>query len=149
MDTTQLDRIGLAYFALNDNKRPMHAWGALNSRLPTEEERRVARMSKAVALVTGAINGIVVIDCESLKAGQWCIENLAPTPLQVLTRRGVHLYYRPANGRSSQRMPCRRPAQRHRAADREAESRPVRRRAGRRVGCARRRRLRGRAPVAS
>lgn len=46
------------------------------------------------AIVTGAISGVVVVDCDSPEAEDWAEWNLPPTPMQTKTRRGSHRYFR-------------------------------------------------------
>lgn len=37
---------------------------------------------------------VVVIDCDDAHSVEWCRSFLPPTPLEVRTRKGIHLYYR-------------------------------------------------------
>ena len=46
-----------------------------------------------VGLVTGAVGKIVVVDADSLEALAWAVKNLPATPMQVVTRKGKHLYF--------------------------------------------------------
>ena len=46
------------------------------------------------AIVTGAISGVVVVDCDSPEAEDGAEWNLPPTPMQTKTRRGSHRYFR-------------------------------------------------------
>lgn len=47
-----------------------------------------------LAIVTGAISGIVVIDCDTPAAEVWADAHLPPTPMMTLTSKGTHRYYR-------------------------------------------------------
>lgn len=51
-----------------------------------------------VAIVTGAISGLCVVDADTTEAVTWCEENLPPTPLRVQTGKGMHFYYRHPGG---------------------------------------------------
>lgn len=53
-----------------------------------------------LAIVTGAISGIVVVDCDNEQAMEYAKENGLTSPVAVKTRRGMHYYFRhPNNGR--------------------------------------------------
>ena len=53
-----------------------------------------------LAIVTGAISGIVVVDCDNEQAVQYAQDNGLTSPVTVRTRRGRHYYFRhPNNGR--------------------------------------------------
>lgn len=87
-----------------DTKRPLIKWGDYQERLPTEEEIEEwwGKWPDArIGLITGAISGVVVVDCDNeaalaaaRKAGLW-------SPVRVRTKRGCHLYY--AHPRDGQR----------------------------------------------
>jgi hypothetical protein len=47
-----------------------------------------------LAVITGAISDIVVIDADALTALRWCTAHLPYTPWQTQTARGFHLWYR-------------------------------------------------------
>lgn len=47
-----------------------------------------------LAVVTGAVSGVVVIDADSPKALRWCVRRFPYTPWQTQTGRGFHLWYR-------------------------------------------------------
>jgi hypothetical protein len=50
-----------------------------------------------IALLTGALYGVVVVDADSVEALRWCVLRLPRTPWQVRTAKGWHLYYRTAD----------------------------------------------------
>lgn len=50
--------------------------------------------STNVAIVTGAISDLVVVDCDSEPALHWATRHLPYTPRQVRTAKGYHLSYR-------------------------------------------------------
>ena len=47
-----------------------------------------------IGLVTGAISGIVVVDCDSREAIAWADAHLPPTPWRSRTAKGEHRFYR-------------------------------------------------------
>src|SRR5262249_40098131 len=79
-----------------DGKVPALAWRAYQNRLPTTDEidRWFAREPMNIAVVTGIISDIVVIDADSMDALRWCARHLPYTPWQTRTTRGYHLWYR-------------------------------------------------------
>ncbi len=78
-----------------DGKVPAIAWREYQQRLPTEEEiRRWFARPMNIAIITGAISELVVIDADEPAALRWCTANLPYTPWQTQTSRGFHLFYR-------------------------------------------------------
>ena len=52
-----------------------------------------------MALVTGAVSGIIVLDCDNEKAVQFALKNEMVSPFVVTTARGKHFYFaHPLNG---------------------------------------------------
>ena len=47
-----------------------------------------------IGLVTGAFNGVVVVDCDSFESYTGWLKNRPSTPLRVKSKRGMHFYYR-------------------------------------------------------
>lgn len=84
-----------------DGKVPALAWRAYQTRLPTEREIRAwfgaAEMN--IAVVTGAVSGVVAIDADNREALRWAVRQLPYTPWQTETARGFHLWYRCPEGR--------------------------------------------------
>jgi hypothetical protein len=88
---------------LKDTKAPLVNWTIYQERLPTEKEISdwFRRWPKAnVAIVTGRVSGVAVIDFDSQEAIEWAApEGLLNTAL-VDTARGKHAYFRyPRNGK--------------------------------------------------
>lgn len=77
-------------------KKAAIRWEELQRRRPTEPElkRWFVRPDTPMAIICGAISGIVVVDADSPEAVEWARANLPDTPLKVTTRKGQHLYYR-------------------------------------------------------
>jgi hypothetical protein len=89
-------RPGVSAGEPGDGKVPAIGWRAYQTRLPTETEIRdwfgAAPMNLAV--ITGAISGVVVIDADEPEALRWLVRRLPYTPWQTQTARGFHLWYR-------------------------------------------------------
>lgn len=84
-----------------DGKVPAIPWREYQVRRPTEGEIR-AWFSGApmnLAIVTGAVSGVVVVDADSPDALRWCVRLLPYTPWQTRTAKGWHLYYRHSGAR--------------------------------------------------
>jgi len=47
-----------------------------------------------IGIPTGAVNNLVVVDCDSPEAIQWAERYLDRTPMQTKTGKGLHLWYR-------------------------------------------------------
>ena len=78
-----------------DGKTPAFKWTEYQHRLPTEEEiRRWFSRPCNIAVVTGRISGVVVIDLDSRDAILWARRSLPFTPWQTKTARGFHIWYR-------------------------------------------------------
>lgn len=82
-----------------DTKKPcVETWKEFQTRLPTEDEVGLwcAKWPSAyVALITGALSGIVAVDCDSPEAIQFCRDAGIWSPVRVRTPRGgLHLYFR-------------------------------------------------------
>lgn len=89
-ETTQTDptRIG---------KTPVIGWKEFQAAHPTDDNL-VAWFSNGhrrnIAVLTGAISNLVVIDCDSREAVAWADAYLPPTPWRVRTSKGEHRGYR-------------------------------------------------------
>jgi hypothetical protein len=78
-----------------DGKIPAISWKAFQSRLPRRDEiERWFAVPMNIAVVTGAISGVVVIDADTFEAVRWATKHLPYTPWQTQTARGFHLWYR-------------------------------------------------------
>ena len=78
-----------------DGKTPVIPWKRYQSTRPTDAEL-VAWFStpQNLAIVTGAISDVVVVDVDAGDAAAWVKQHLPNTPWQTLTSKGVHLYFR-------------------------------------------------------
>jgi Bifunctional DNA primase/polymerase, N-terminal len=100
-DALDLRRRGLSVIpvprpdATHDGKRPAIPWKEYQTRLATEDEIRAwFHVEQNIAIVTGAVSGIVVVDLDSEDARRWVWRRLPFTPWQTRTSRGFHLFYR-------------------------------------------------------
>ena len=77
-------------------KRPAIRWLEYQKRLPTEDEVTqwwTQWEDYDIALVTGEVSGVVVVDCDNDNAFKASQEAEMITPIKVKTKRGVHLYF--------------------------------------------------------
>ena len=80
-----------------DDKRPLIEWVASQTTRATmkqfdEWERDFVVFGLGV--VTGAISGVVVLDCDNTEALDYALGAGLDSPLQVATTRGAHLYFK-------------------------------------------------------
>jgi putative DNA primase/helicase len=79
------------------SKRPAIAsWEAYQRRRPTFDEMEAwfgSAQPFNVAVVTGKVSGIFVLDADSEAAVAWANEKLPPCELRVRTANGIHLYF--------------------------------------------------------
>lgn len=87
-------RLGLSVIPMcPEAKKPLIKWKEFQERRPTFSE--IAGWPECnLAIVTGAISGIAVIDCESRADAEWFYLNRSKAHTIVKTRRGFHLYFR-------------------------------------------------------
>lgn len=110
---------GWSVFPLSiGDKRPLAKWKRFQTEYPLEDEiddwedygapRTDADTGAEIgreptfnlSLVTGAISGIVVVDCDNEQAVEFAKAHGLTSPVGVKTRRGMHYYFRhPNNGR--------------------------------------------------
>jgi len=78
------------------SKKPYIPWKRYQQRRPTdgEVEQWFRNWPDArLAVVTGELSGIVIVDCDSEEAHQFAIEEGLSSPVRVKTKRGVHHYF--------------------------------------------------------
>ena len=81
---------------LKDTKAPLVKWSEYQQRLPTEKEIRewIDKWPMAnIAIVTGKISHLVVVDFDSAEAVRWAKNKGYLNTAIVRTARGVHAYY--------------------------------------------------------
>ena len=93
---------------MKDVKTPLIKWAEFQKRRPTMEEVKgwFTKWRKAnIAIVTGKVSGIVVVDFDSDKAIEWANTEGLLNTATVKTGKGLHAYYRyPDNGFSIQNV---------------------------------------------
>lgn len=85
-----------------DTKRPCIRWKEYQSRQATEEEvEEWFRIwpDAYLAVVTGAVSGVLVVDCDNDEAFRTAVAAGMRSPVMVKTKRGCHLWFKdPADG---------------------------------------------------
>lgn len=78
-----------------DGKVPALAWKPYQTRLATDAElvRWFSQEPMNLAIITGALSALVVVDADSEMARRWCVTHLPYTPWQTKTQRGFHIFY--------------------------------------------------------
>jgi len=67
-------------------------WKEFQTRRPTLDELHGWQW-QGLAIITGEVSKLVVVDCESLEDARWFYTSCGKSPSLVRTRRGVHLYF--------------------------------------------------------
>lgn len=92
-----------------DGKVPAIAWAPYQTTRATEADLRAwFAIPQNLAIVTGAVSDLVVVDADSPAACRWMTAHLPWTPWQVKTARGFHAYYRHPGVRTpnAAKIPC-------------------------------------------
>ena len=87
---------GWSVIPIASAKRPAIKWKEYQTRIASEDEVTAwwTQWPDAdIALVTGTISGLVVVDCDNDEALKAAIEANMHSPIRVRTKRGVHLYF--------------------------------------------------------
>lgn len=80
----------------HETKRPLIKWLEYQERTPTEEEIETwwADWPDAdMAVVTGAVSKVVVVDCDNEDAAHAAYDAGMRSPIKAKTKRGMHLYF--------------------------------------------------------
>lgn len=93
--------------ARQDGDVPTFLWKRYQTERPTEAQLRewFSGAPQNLAIVTGAVSGIVVVEADSRAGLRWCARHLCTTPWQIKTARGFHLIYRYPGVRVHARAP--------------------------------------------
>ena len=77
-------------------KRPAISWKHHQTEriARAQVEEWFAEGEHNLAIITGEISGVIVVDGDSAQACQYIEETCSPTPLMVATSKGRHYYYR-------------------------------------------------------
>lgn len=88
-------RAGVPIGQPGDGKVPAISWKIYQDRVPTDDELVTWFSGEPMnlAIITGAVSGVVVVDADSPDALRWCTAHLPYTPWQTKTARGFHLWY--------------------------------------------------------
>jgi hypothetical protein len=87
------ERFGFSVIPMGADKKPAVLWKEFQTRRATIGEI-LDWPSDNLAVVTGAISGIVIVDCEAREDALWFYNHRCKTPGIVQTKRGFHLYYK-------------------------------------------------------
>lgn len=82
-------------------KKPAILWDDYNTRVSTPQEIEgwyAMYPFYNVGLVAGTVSNLVMIDADSESAVKFCKLHMAPTPLRIKTRKGLHFYFRHPGG---------------------------------------------------
>jgi hypothetical protein len=85
--------LGFSVIPMGENKKPLIKWKEYQTRRPTNEELSEWPREN-LAILTGPLSNLVVVDCESLEDARWFWENRGKARMVAKTRRGYHLYFR-------------------------------------------------------
>jgi hypothetical protein len=88
---TYVERYGISVVPVV-GKLPTIKWKEFQTRVPTTDELHGWQWD-GLAIVTGEVSKLVVVDCESLEDARWFYTTFGKSPSLVRTRRGVHLYF--------------------------------------------------------
>lgn len=88
----------LSVIPMGDDKKPLIKWTEFQERRPSFEEL-LSWPRKNLAIVTGAISNLVVVDCESLEDAKWFAETRSKSTTVVKSKRGYHFYFKHPGGR--------------------------------------------------
>jgi len=78
------------------DKKPIIKWKRWQTERADEAQIRkwFGRGQHGLAIITGGVSGLVVIDTDTAEAEAWAAENLPATPWVVQTAKGLHRCYR-------------------------------------------------------
>lgn len=88
---------GLSVIPVGRDKKPLVAWEQFQHRRATDEELAewFERWPEAnVAIITGHISGLVVVDADGEQGMNWLATNMPVTGVYARTGKGVHGYFR-------------------------------------------------------
>jgi hypothetical protein len=88
-----VEKFGLSVIPMGLDKRPMIAWKEYQERHATQDDLE-KWPHENLAIVTGFVSGIVVVDCESREDAEWFWKSRGTSPVICQTKRGFHFYFR-------------------------------------------------------
>ena len=98
---------GFSVIPVGRNKRPLFAWKEFQARQPSEDELLAwwADYPQAnLALITGSVSGVWVVDADGPQGAEWISKNLPRTSVYAKTAKGLHAYFKIPEGVSVQNM---------------------------------------------
>jgi hypothetical protein len=95
---TYVGKYGLSVIPIGQDKKPLVKWTDYQSRHPSVKEL-LAWQKENLAIVTGSISNLVIVDCESKEDAIWFAKYRSKSPSMVQTKRGYHFYFRHPGGR--------------------------------------------------
>jgi len=93
--------MGYSVIPCGQNKRPLIPWKEYQDRLPTQDEVKAWWKNTPdanIAIVTGKVSGLTVLDCDSQDAINAFLSIYKGTTPTVKTPRGTHYYFQHAEG---------------------------------------------------
>lgn len=94
---------GLSVFPVQPGgKRPLFSWERFQTQPANYQEITSWRAHCNLAMATGALSGVVIVDCESAEDTEWFTVQRSGSPLRTQTPRGYHLWFRHPGGH----VPC-------------------------------------------
>ncbi len=89
-----------------DGKTPILAWKRYQTERPTDGElvKWFGRHPRNLAILTGYLSGVVVVDVDGAEGLAWALERLPETPWWTKTAKGWHLWYRHPGGLVANRV---------------------------------------------
>lgn len=91
--TLYVFHFGLSVIPISQEKKPLVKWTEFQSRRPSMAEL-LDWPKENLAIVTGSISDLVIVDCESREDAEWFWKKRGQSPVVVQTSRGYHLYFR-------------------------------------------------------
>ena len=88
------ERHKFSVIPIGADKKPAIKWMEYQDRRPSIEEILAWPDAENLAVVTGAVSNLVVVDCDSKEDAQWFWENISKTSTIAKSRRGYHYYFR-------------------------------------------------------
>lgn len=82
-------RLGQSVIPIGDDKKPSIAWTDYMEKPMSVWDYP----GMNIGVVTGAVSGVVVVDCDNDESVKGWVNECLPTQLKVKTRRGMHFYY--------------------------------------------------------
>lgn len=83
---------GYSVIPMDEGKSPLVRWGKYCEAPMRPDEWTFPGAN--VAMLTGEINGYVVVDCDSLESYKGWLKHRPPTPLRTRSKRGMHFWYK-------------------------------------------------------